>query len=124
MIAGSDTTFVSLQWLLLAMAAYPKVQEKLHQELDAVLGKNCSIPWLDRRKLPYCLATIMEGMRWRTVVPLNLLHRYVYSVKILITSKIKSYIFYLFKRKKKVLSFFFSFPLQVRGIWCQPGIVG
>lgn len=74
-IAGSDTTFVSLLWLLLAMASYQEVQQKLHEELDAVLGKDGSVDWVNRQKLPYCMATIMEGQRWRTVVPLNLLHR-------------------------------------------------
>lgn len=74
-IAGSDTTFVSLVWLLLAMASYQKVQRQVHEELDAVLGKDGSADWDGRQKLPYCMATIMEGQRWRTVVPLNLLHR-------------------------------------------------
>ena len=74
-IAGSDTTYVSLQWLLLAMASYPEVQANVHREIDSLFGEHETIQWMDRQKLPYCLACIMEGQRWRTVVPLNILHR-------------------------------------------------
>lgn len=75
-LAGSETTQVSLRWLFLAMASFPDVQAKVHRELDSILGEEeVTLVWMDRFKLPYCQATIMEGQRWRTIVPLNLLHR-------------------------------------------------
>lgn len=73
-IGGSDTTRVSIQWLLLAMAAFPHIQDKVHQELDSVLGKECPPEWADRQRLPYCHATILEVQRWRTIAPLNVMH--------------------------------------------------
>lgn len=74
-IAGSDTARVSFQYLLMAMASFPEIQEKVHEEIDTVLGKDGIVDWVDRQKLPYSLACILEGQRWRTVAPLNLIHR-------------------------------------------------
>lgn len=70
-LAGSETTRTSIYWLLLSMANFPEVQQKVHSEIDKVLGKDCRIRWPERKKLPYTLAVIMEGQRWRTVAPLN-----------------------------------------------------
>ncbi|GFX09839.1 cytochrome P450 2U1 [Trichonephila clavipes] len=70
-IGASDTTKTSLTWLLLAMATYLDVQSKVHEEIDAVLGKERKIDWSDRSTLPYTYAVIMEGQRWKTIAPIN-----------------------------------------------------
>lgn len=74
-IPGSDTTKVSLQWLLLAMASFPDIQDKVQEEIDTGLEENETVFWVDRNRFPYCHATILEGQRWRTVVPVNLTHK-------------------------------------------------
>ncbi|GFU24920.1 cytochrome P450 2U1 [Nephila pilipes] len=70
-IGASDTTQTSLTWLLLAMATHLDIQSKVHEEIDAVLGKERKINWRDRSTLPYTYAVIMEGQRWKTIAPIN-----------------------------------------------------
>ncbi|XP_035232463.1 cytochrome P450 2J2-like isoform X2 [Stegodyphus dumicola] len=71
--AGSETVRLTLDWLMLTMAAYPDVQEKIQFEIDKVIPRGTLPAWRDRKKLPYIEATIMELMRWRTIIPLNIL---------------------------------------------------
>ena len=47
--AGSETTATTLSWALLYMILYPEIQEKVHQEIDEVLGGR--EPTLDDRTL-------------------------------------------------------------------------
>ncbi|GIY56257.1 vitamin D 25-hydroxylase [Caerostris darwini] len=70
-IGGTNTTTVTLTWLFFAMASYPKIQQKVFEEVDDVLGK-CNKPqWANRARFPYTYATIMECMRWRTLLSVN-----------------------------------------------------
>lgn len=80
-IGGSETISTAIFWLLLIIANFPVVQEKVHEELDAVLGRNGRIRWSDRHKVPFTLATIMEGQRWRTLTPLNSPRKAVRDIK-------------------------------------------
>ncbi|KAE8740538.1 Cytochrome P450 CYP306 [Frankliniella occidentalis] len=71
--AALDTTVTTLRWLLLFVAANPVAQERVHRELDAVLGGR--EPTLDdQAALPYTQATIMETQRIRSVTPLGIPH--------------------------------------------------
>ncbi|GFQ92940.1 vitamin D 25-hydroxylase [Trichonephila clavata] len=72
-IGGTETTVNTLLWLFLAMAIHPEVQQKVQKEIDKVLGKSQSPQWTEHLKLPYSYATILECMRWKAVVPGNLL---------------------------------------------------
>ncbi|XP_023221642.1 vitamin D 25-hydroxylase-like [Centruroides sculpturatus] len=76
--AGFDTTAASLSWTILALAAYPKIQRKVQEEIDAVFGTEHPV-WEDRIRLPYTQAVIMEIQRWRTILPLSGL-RYIWSI--------------------------------------------
>ncbi|XP_072836625.2 cytochrome P450 2J6 [Pogona vitticeps] len=73
-IAGSETTARTLQWGLLYMMAYPEIQEKCQQEMDAVLGNNACLKYEDRERLPYTNAVIHEILRFSSVVALGLAH--------------------------------------------------
>ncbi|GBO37724.1 hypothetical protein AVEN_85533-1 [Araneus ventricosus] len=70
---GSETVRVTIEWLLLTLAAYDDVQAKLHSEIDNVIGRDRSPCWNDHLQMPYTEAVIMEIMRWRCVVPINIL---------------------------------------------------
>ncbi|XP_009068953.1 PREDICTED: cytochrome P450 2U1, partial [Acanthisitta chloris] len=71
-IAGTDTTSNTLLWCLLYMSLYPEVQEKVHAEIEAVLGRD-KVPSLSHKaQLPYTEATIMEVQRMTAVVPLSI----------------------------------------------------
>ncbi|KAG8192658.1 hypothetical protein JTE90_009688 [Oedothorax gibbosus] len=74
LIFGSRTTLKAFHWLLVAMAEYPEKQFKVHQELDAVLGKDHVLDrYADRTSVPYTFAAVLESMRWRTLVGINAL---------------------------------------------------
>ncbi|GIY94318.1 cytochrome P450 18a1 [Caerostris extrusa] len=71
--AGSETVKLTVDWLLLTMAAFPEVQKKVHQEIDSVVGRERMPSWDEHPKMPFTQATIMELMRWRTIIPINIL---------------------------------------------------
>lgn len=48
--AGSDTTSSTLSWMILYLAKFQHVQEKLQAELDTVVGKSRSPTLADRPK--------------------------------------------------------------------------
>ncbi|KAF8793939.1 Cytochrome P450 2G1 like protein [Argiope bruennichi] len=72
--AGSETVRVTVDWALLACAAYPEVQKKIHTEIDEVLGSERFPTWQDRINMPFTEAVLAEVMRWKTIAPLNLTH--------------------------------------------------
>ncbi|XP_052891757.1 cytochrome P450 306a1 [Anopheles moucheti] len=72
--AGVDTTFTTIRWALLYIALYPKVQQRLREELRQRLVGNESPSLDDVEALPYLRATIAEVQRIRTVVPVGIPH--------------------------------------------------
>ncbi|VDB97878.1 unnamed protein product [Peniophora sp. CBMAI 1063] len=73
--AGADTTATAMSWWTLAMLAYPDVQVRAQQELDAVVGRSRVPTFADMPHLPYICAIVKEILRWRPAVPLGLAHR-------------------------------------------------
>ncbi|GFV86873.1 cytochrome P450 18a1 [Trichonephila clavipes] len=71
--AGSETVRVTVDWLLLVSAAYPQVQKRIQAEIDEVIGTDRFPTWQDRIRMPFTEAAIVELMRWRTIVPLNIM---------------------------------------------------
>ncbi|XP_072039612.1 cytochrome P450 2J4-like [Amphiura filiformis] len=72
--AGSETTVTTLRWALLYMMAYPDIQDKVHQEIDNVVGRNRLPNLSDKEQLPYTEATLMEIQRIASIVPLGVPH--------------------------------------------------
>ncbi|XP_054840084.1 cytochrome P450 2J5-like isoform X2 [Eublepharis macularius] len=62
-IAGTETTTTALQWALLLMVNHPDIQEKVHRELEDVLGSSRSFSFEDQKRLPYTNAVIHEILR-------------------------------------------------------------
>lgn len=56
----------------MAMALYPRVQAKLKEEIDRVIGTGRLPTSQDRPHLPYVNATIKEALRWRVALPLSI----------------------------------------------------
>ncbi|GFR19889.1 vitamin D 25-hydroxylase [Trichonephila clavata] len=71
--AGSDTVRVTVEWMLCICAAYPHIQNKIHAEIEEVIGADRFPTWQDRLRMPFTEASIIELMRWRTIVPLNIM---------------------------------------------------
>ena len=74
-IAGTDTSAQTVNWILLIMANRPEIQARVHEELDRVIGRDALPTVDDRTRLPYLFACLAESMRYRTIGPLGLPHR-------------------------------------------------
>ncbi|ESK85381.1 cytochrome p450 [Moniliophthora roreri MCA 2997] len=73
-IAGYHTSLTTIEWLIIAMLAFPDVQRKVQAEIDAVIGQS-RIPTLaDMENLPYMRAVVKEVLRWRPPAPIGLSH--------------------------------------------------
>lgn len=74
MIAGMETTVTTMRWAVLAMMKYPKVQQKVFEEIDNTLGREKLPTMADRQSMPYVMATLNEVQRWGNILPINLFH--------------------------------------------------
>ncbi|RBA21196.1 hypothetical protein FPRO05_07510 [Fusarium proliferatum] len=74
MEAGADTTANQILTLILALAKYPKFQEKARVEIDAVCVTERAPVFSDFAKMPYVNAIVKEGLRWRSTSDLGLPH--------------------------------------------------
>ncbi|KAJ8709620.1 hypothetical protein PYW08_009624 [Mythimna loreyi] len=63
MVAGYETTSASIQTVLVMIGSFPKVQEKMYEEIITVLGSDRDVEKEDLRKLVYTEAVIKESMR-------------------------------------------------------------
>ncbi|XP_063916263.1 cytochrome P450 306a1-like isoform X1 [Zophobas morio] len=72
-VTFTETTMCSLLWILLYLAQYPEVQNKMRQELYHVV-QDKTVQVDDFANLHYIRATIAEVARNRTLIPLGIPH--------------------------------------------------
>ncbi|XP_013413728.1 cytochrome P450 2J2 [Lingula anatina] len=72
---GSETTSTTLTWGMLYLLSNPDVCEKIHAELEEVVGKTRRPNLADRPHLPYVNATLMEIQRCNYIAPISLPHK-------------------------------------------------
>ncbi|KIK33988.1 hypothetical protein CY34DRAFT_813222 [Suillus luteus UH-Slu-Lm8-n1] len=73
--AGSDTTAVGTSTVLMAAARFPLALARVHEELDAVVGKETPPTFEDWPRLVQLQAFILEALRWRPINPTGFPHR-------------------------------------------------
>ncbi|XP_077977545.1 steroid 17-alpha-hydroxylase/17,20 lyase-like [Glandiceps talaboti] len=75
LLAGSETVISSMKWLLVDLMTYPEKQKKIHQEIDAVVGRDRRPVYADHDKLHYLKAAMYESIRLHTIGPFSIFHR-------------------------------------------------
>nr|CAD20576.2 putative cytochrome P450 [Coleus scutellarioides] len=80
--AGMDTPAISVEWAMAELVRNPRVQEKVQEELDRVIGHERIMTELDIPNLPYLQCVVKESLRLHPPTPLMLPHRSNADVKI------------------------------------------
>ncbi|XP_066484527.1 cytochrome P450 2C23-like [Tiliqua scincoides] len=71
-IAGTETTSITLRYILMVLTEYPAVQAKVRQEVDQVIGQERPPAMKDRPQMPFTEAVLHEAQRCLDLVPLGL----------------------------------------------------
>ncbi|KYR03142.1 hypothetical protein DLAC_00642 [Tieghemostelium lacteum] len=80
LIAGYESSNLTVQWVILMIANYPEVQEKMYVEIKSIIdsqnvdkkSSNVHIRLQNRNSTPYVNAVIKETMRYKPSGPFNL----------------------------------------------------
>ncbi|KAH0514267.1 Cytochrome P450 1A1 [Microtus ochrogaster] len=72
--AGFDTVTTAISWSLMYLVTNPRVQRKIQEELDTVIGRNRRPRLSDRPQLPYLEAFILETFRHSSFLPFTIPH--------------------------------------------------
>ncbi|KAE8773448.1 cytochrome P450 [Hordeum vulgare] len=80
--AGTDTTVITVEWAVAELVRNPRVQHKVQEELDRVVGRDRVLSETDFPSLPYLQAVVKESLRLHPPTPLMLPHKASAAVKV------------------------------------------
>lgn len=63
MLAGHETTSLTMTWTIYLLSKYPEIQDKVRKEISSVLKSQTEIRWEDIDKLKYLDNCIRESLR-------------------------------------------------------------
>ncbi|XP_009629564.2 cytochrome P450 71AU50-like [Nicotiana tomentosiformis] len=69
LIAATDTSATSVEWILTELIRHPHVMKKLQKELDEVVGIERMVDESDLENMKYLDMVIKEGLRLHSIVP-------------------------------------------------------
>ncbi|XP_061536788.1 cytochrome P450 2F3-like [Phycodurus eques] len=73
-MAGTETSSSTIRYALSVFIKHPEVQEKMQQEIDAVIGRERCVNMEDRKFMPFTDAVIHEVQRFLDIVPFSIPH--------------------------------------------------
>ncbi|XP_073497625.1 cytochrome P450 2C19-like isoform X1 [Phyllobates terribilis] len=73
--AGTETVSTTLRYGLMIILKHPDVEERIHQEIDKVIGRNRAPCVEDRSRMPYMDAVVHEIQRYIDLIPMGLPHK-------------------------------------------------
>ncbi|KAM8967553.1 cytochrome P450 2D15-like [Pelodytes ibericus] len=81
-IGGTETTSNTLRWALLMMLLHPHIQDRVHEEIDKVIGSD-RIPTVeDLLEMHYTNAVVHEVQRFGNILPMAIFHMTIRDTKI------------------------------------------
>uniref|UniRef100_A0AC35TLZ2 Cytochrome P450 n=1 Tax=Rhabditophanes sp. KR3021 TaxID=114890 RepID=A0AC35TLZ2_9BILA len=74
-IAGQETSTTTIKWFILILMKFPKIQQKVFEEIYSVVGLETEIKLSHKKVLPYTNAFINEASRFANIVPIVIGHK-------------------------------------------------